>query len=109
MNIIFFDMEGPLSIQDNAYELMKLFPNGGQVFEVISRYDDLLAIEEREGYEPGDTLALIVPFLVHHGITDEDISGLTEGAPGELADILHQHQLRAIRPPHHSAGGYFPG
>jgi len=39
MNLIFFDMEGPLSIQDNAYELMKLFPDGGQVFEVISRYD----------------------------------------------------------------------
>jgi len=80
MNLIFFDMEGPLSIQDNAYELMKLFPNGGQVFEVISRYDDLLALEGREGYEPGDTLALIVPFLVHHGIADEDISGLTERA-----------------------------
>ncbi len=80
MNLIFFDMEGPLSVQDNAYELMKLFPNGGQVFEVISRYDDLLALEGREGYEPGDTLALIVPFLIHHGIANEDISGLAERA-----------------------------
>lgn len=80
MNLVFFDMEGPLSIQDNAYELMKLFPNGGQVFEVISRYDDLLAIEGREGYEPGDTLALIVPFLIHHSIAEEDISGLAERA-----------------------------
>ena len=80
MNLVFFDMEGPLSIQDNAYELMKLFPNGGQVFEVISRYDDLLALEGREGYEPGDTLALIVPFLIHHGIMEEDISGLAERA-----------------------------
>ncbi len=80
MNLIFFDMEGPLSIQDNAYELMKLFPNGGQVFKIISRYDDLLALEGREGYEPGDTLALIVPFLIHHGVSEEDISGLTERA-----------------------------
>ena len=80
MNLIFFDMEGPLSVQDNAYELMKLFPNGGQVFEVISRYDDLVALEGREGYEPGDTLALIVPFLIHHGITEEDIIGLAERA-----------------------------
>ncbi len=80
MNLIFFDMEGPLSVQDNAYELMKLFPNGGQVFEVISRYDDLLALEGREGYEPGDTLALIVPFLIHHGVSEEDISGLAERA-----------------------------
>lgn len=80
MNLIFFDMEGPLSIQDNAYEMMKLFPNGGRVFEVISRYDDLLALEERKGYEPGDTLALIVPFLVCHGISGEDIGGLAERA-----------------------------
>jgi energy-converting hydrogenase A subunit R len=80
MNLVFFDMEGPLSIQDNAYELMKLFPNGGQVFEVISHYDDLLALEGREGYEPGDTLALIVPFLIHHSITEGDISGLADRA-----------------------------
>jgi len=80
MGFIFFDLEGPLSPQDNAYELMKLFPQGDRIFEVISRYDDLLALEGREGYEPGDTLALIVPFLVHHGISEEDITGLSERA-----------------------------
>lgn len=95
MNLIFFDMEGPLSIQDNAYELMRLFPNGGDIFEVISRYDDLLAMEGREGYEPGDTLALIVPFLLHHGIAEEDISGLAEvaaiveGATELIAGLKH--------------------
>ena len=80
MNLVFFDMEGPLSIQDNAYELMKLFPNGGQVFEVISRYDDLLALEGREGYEPGDTLALSVPFLIPPGGAEGESSGLAERA-----------------------------
>ncbi len=80
VNLIFFDMEGPLSVQDNAYELMKLFPNGGSVFEVISRYDDLLALEGREGYEPGDTLALIVPFLVCHGLSEKDIEELADSA-----------------------------
>ena len=65
---------------------MKLFPNGDRVFEVISRYDDLLTLEEREDYEPGDTLALIVPFLVCHDISESDITtlageaGLTGGA-----------------------------
>jgi predicted HAD superfamily phosphohydrolase len=38
MNLICFDLEGPLAPQDNAYDLMKLFPHGGKVFEVISRY-----------------------------------------------------------------------
>ena len=80
MNYICFDLEGPLSPQDNAYELMSLFPRGGQVFEVISRYDDLLALEGREDYEPGDTLALIIPFLVCHGISESDITGLAEKA-----------------------------
>ena len=79
-NFIGFDLEGPLSPQDNAYDLMKLFPNGDRVFEVISRYDDLLTLEEKEDYEPGDTLALIVPFLVLHNITENDIATLASKA-----------------------------
>jgi energy-converting hydrogenase A subunit R len=79
-NLICFDLEGPLSPQDNAYELMKLFPNGDKIFEVISRYDDLLTLEEREDYEPGDTLALIVPFLILHNITEENIAELATKA-----------------------------
>jgi len=75
-NFICFDLEGPLSPQDNAYELMKLFPNGDKLFEVISRYDDLLTLEEREDYEPGDTLALIVPFLILHNISEANIATL---------------------------------
>jgi len=59
---------------------MKLFPNGDKLFEVISRYDDLLALEEREDYEPGDTLALIVPFLVLHDISEKDITALATKA-----------------------------
>ncbi|RLC69305.1 MAG: hypothetical protein DRI26_09410 [Chloroflexi bacterium] len=76
---------------------MKLFPNGGSIFEVISRYDDLLALEGREGYEPGDTLALIVPFLVCHGISEEDIAGLAqkaglvEGARELIASLRDWH------------------
>ena len=80
MSVICFDLEGPLATQDNAYELMKLFPNGGRIFEVISRYDDLLTLVARFDYEPGDTLALIAPFLVCHGIKERDISALARKA-----------------------------
>ena len=80
LNYICFDLEGPLSPQDNAYELMKLFPSGDKIFEVISHYDDLLALEEKEGYEPGGTLALIVPFLIHHNISEADITRLAAKA-----------------------------
>ena len=97
MNFICFDLEGPLSPQDNAYELMKLFPNGDKVFEVISRYDDLLALEEREDYEPGDTLALIVPFLVLHDISENDIAALATKASltGGAAGLVSQLQFRS--------------
>jgi len=93
MRLIFFDLEGPLSPQDNAYEVMGLIPEGRRLFEVISRYDDLLTLEGREDYEPGDTLRLIVPFLVRHGITAEDVkrvsdtAGLVPGAAELMARL----------------------
>lgn len=71
--VIGFDLEGPLSLQDNAYEVMRLIPEGDKIFEVISRYDDILTLEGREGYEPGDTLKLITPFLMLHKISEQDI------------------------------------
>lgn len=77
---ICFDLEGPLSPQDNAYELMKLSPSGGKAFETLSRYDDLLALEGRAGYEPGDTLSLIVPFLVYFDIPESAIIDLSQRA-----------------------------
>ncbi|MBN2013885.1 MAG: HAD hydrolase family protein [Candidatus Altiarchaeota archaeon] len=72
-NVICFDLEGPLSPQDNAYEVMGLFDNGHKIFEVISKYDDALTLEGREDYEPGDTLSLIIPFLINHNISEKDI------------------------------------
>lgn len=79
--IAFFDLEGPLSPQDNALEVMGLVANGRQAFAVISRYDDLLALEGVEDYEPGDTLKLILPFLILHGLTAEDIRSVSRKAP----------------------------
>ena len=78
--MICFDLEGPLSPQDNAYEVMRLAENGGAVFEALSEYDDILALENREGYEPGDTLKLIVPFLQYYGITENDIKNVSKTA-----------------------------
>jgi len=100
-HFICFDLEGPLSPQDNAYELMKLFPQGDKVFEAISRYDDLLTLEGKKGYEAGDTLALIVPFLLYHGICEDDIRSLAqtaklvEGAK-ELISWLHSRNWRVF-------------
>ncbi|MEA1895719.1 MAG: hypothetical protein U9N36_11100 [Euryarchaeota archaeon] len=80
MNIICFDLEGPLSPQDNAYEVTSLIENGDAIFETLSRYDDVLTLAGRKNYEPGDTLALIVPFLLVHGIREEDITDISSHA-----------------------------
>jgi energy-converting hydrogenase A subunit R len=78
---ICFDLEGPLSPQDNAYEVMQLMgKEGASIFEVISRYDDIISLEGREGYEPGDTLALIVPFFLAHDISEADIKEVSARA-----------------------------
>lgn len=69
---------------------MKLIPQGGSLFKLISRYDDLLTMEGREDYEPGDTLALIVPFLLLHKIQEKDITALARKASLTLgaADLV---------------------
>ena len=79
-NIICFDLEGPLSPQDNAYEVMGSIENGYKIFEIISRYDDILTLEGKPGYEPGDTLSLILPFLLYHDISGKDISRISDTA-----------------------------
>ena len=73
--IFITDCEGPISKNDNAYELTKkLVPDGDNLFEIISIYDDIQAeIVRRSNYKAGDTLRLIVPFLKACGVTNEII------------------------------------
>jgi energy-converting hydrogenase A subunit R len=73
--IFITDCEGPISKNDNAYELTeKLVPKGNILFEIISIYDDIQAeIVKRPNYRAGDTLRLIVPFLRACGATNEII------------------------------------
>ncbi|MEM2643688.1 MAG: hypothetical protein QW502_01180 [Candidatus Bathyarchaeia archaeon] len=72
MRIFVTDCEGPVSKNDNAFELSSwLIPKGDRFFTLISRYDDVLAdIVKRPGYKAGDTLKLIVPFLKAYGATN---------------------------------------
>jgi energy-converting hydrogenase A subunit R len=69
------DCEGPISKNDNAFELTEhVLPNGDSFFSLISKYDDVLAdVLKRPGYNAGDTLKLILPFLKAYDVTDERI------------------------------------
>ena len=59
------DCEGPLTLNDNAYELCEHFiEDGGELFKILSKYDDYLAdVVKLPGYKAGNTLILILPFL----------------------------------------------
>ncbi|TET20008.1 hypothetical protein E3J74_04135 [Candidatus Bathyarchaeota archaeon] len=69
------DCEGPISKNDNAYELTEHFiPDGPTFYALISKYDDVQAdVIKRLGYKAGDTLKLILPFLRAHGTTNKKI------------------------------------
>ncbi len=74
------DCEGPVSKNDNAFELTEHFiPGGGRFFAIVSRYDDILSdVLQRPGYQAGDTLRLIVPFLKAYGVTQKTIHGFCQ-------------------------------
>jgi len=69
------DCEGPLTRNDNAQEIAERFvPEGADFFARLSRYDDFLAdVVRRPGYNAGDTLRLLPPFLKAHYVSDEDV------------------------------------
>ncbi len=73
------DCEGPISKNDNAFELAENFiPNGDKFFTNISLYDDVLAdVLKRPGHSAGSTLKLILPFFKAYGITDSQMENFS--------------------------------
>jgi energy-converting hydrogenase A subunit R len=73
--IFISDCEGPISKNDNAFELSANFiPNGDKLFTNISKYDDVLAdVLHKPGYSAGSTLKLMLPFFKAYGITDKQM------------------------------------
>ena len=69
------DCEGPLTLNDNAFELADNFiENGGELFKILSLYDDYLAdTVKRENYKAGNTLKLILPFFVCENLKNSDM------------------------------------
>ena len=69
------DCEGPLTLNDNAYELADHFiENGGDLFKILSLYDDYLADVVKKGnYNAGNTLKLILPFFIASDVSNGDL------------------------------------
>jgi predicted HAD superfamily phosphohydrolase len=75
MPFLALDCEGPLTLNDNAFEYSQaIIPKGDYFFTQISRFDDYLAdIKKKEGYKAGDTLKLILPFLKLFGANNKSL------------------------------------
>ena len=69
------DCEGPLTLNDNAFELSANFiENGDELFKILSLYDDYLVdVVKKEGYKAGNTLKLILPFFVSENLSNDDL------------------------------------
>jgi energy-converting hydrogenase A subunit R len=93
------DCEGPISKNDNAYEMTAHYiPNGNKLFTVISRYDDVLAeVLKRPSYKAGDTLKLILPFLKAYGVTDDKMEEFSASSlvlvSGAKDTLQHIHSV----------------
>ncbi len=73
------DCEGPLSINDNAYEISDFFiPEGGEFFSILSNYDDILVEKNSGEYLAGSTLKIILPFFKAYGLTEKDLIEFSE-------------------------------
>jgi len=69
------DCEGPLTLNDNAFEIADAFiEDGDKLFKIISSFDDYLVdVVKKENYHAGDTLKLIAPFFKLVNLTNEDL------------------------------------
>jgi energy-converting hydrogenase A subunit R len=114
--IFISDCEGPISKNDNAFELTaKFVPNGDKLFSIISKYDDVLAdVVKKPGYNAGDTLKLILPFLKAYNLTDKQVEEFSKKtlililgsketlryietlAPAYIVSTSYEHYIRAL-------------
>ena len=69
------DCEGPLTLNDNAFEIAEHFiEDGAELFKILSLYDDYLAdVVKVENYKAGNTLKLILPFFALENLTNDDL------------------------------------
>ena len=96
------DCAGSLALNNNTFELCREFiqPHGDRFYRQVRRYGDyLVEVPKRPGYQSGDLLKLILPFLKAQGLTNAQIEAysrqnvtLTPGAEGAFK-FLHSRGL----------------
>ena len=82
------DCEGPLTLNDNAFEIAaKFIENGDELFKTLSLYDDYLAdVVKKENYKAGNTLKLILPFFVSENLKNKDMVDFSQNNIYSVSD-----------------------
>ena len=67
------DCEGPLTLNDNAFELAVHFiEEGCELFKILSLYDDYLVdIVKKDNYKAGNMATVSNVFLIHYSYASE--------------------------------------
>jgi energy-converting hydrogenase A subunit R len=105
------DCEGPLTKNDNAQEIAERFmPDGAEFFARISKYDDyLVGVARKPGYNAGNTLRLIPPFLKAFSADDDAVERFSADGvlvvPGALEAVA---TIRALVPAFIISTSYTP-
>ncbi|NIP35391.1 MAG: hypothetical protein GWN18_10560, partial [Thermoplasmata archaeon] len=80
---------------DNAAEMCaSIMPEGDEFFRRVSLYDDYLAeVVNMPGYRAGDTLRLILPFMMAHGLSQERMASFSSRGilvVPDAGEVLHE-------------------
>jgi energy-converting hydrogenase A subunit R len=77
--IFISDCEGPITRNDNAFELTAHFvPEGDRLFEIISKYDYIHAnFPKRQDYAAGNASKLVLPFLLAYDASNQAVGELS--------------------------------
>lgn len=105
--VLFTDGEGPLVFKDLARDISQRLiseaNNGYVLFDALSMWVAHNTESGQRHFEPGDTLAVLVPHLLAHGIRDEDLNEesrdvrLANGVTGYIRDLYERGwQVRVI-------------
>lgn len=88
------DGEGPVVFKDLARDIsLKRLPSGQ--FDITSLWVAYDTEKKASIFKPGDTLALIVPHLITHGVTDEDLYAESTNVVVANGIVEHLEQLRS--------------
>ena len=86
---------------DSLLLAARLVPHGDALYERVLGYEEAQLEDRQSGVEPGTRLAYLVPMLLRHGVTDEDLTDMArqpdlDDGVRELVARVHDARSRVF-------------